>query len=312
MEREMALAKKRLILFISLTFAITWMIFALIPISGLTYGSGSSIVIVACAMFVPALCNILTRLITKEGFQKMYLRPHFKGHKKDYLLLYFGPTILLLLSAGVYFLVFPGSFDPGLTTLKLAAASSGTAGLSANKMFLISLSLVVFLGPVVNIVPTLGEELGWRGYLLPKLRKFYSDRAAMVITGVIWGIWHAPVIAMGHNYGTGYPGFPWLGILAMVVFCVWLGIIEGYMSIKLESAIPAAMIHSTVNAGGGLPILLAKAGYNPLLGPAVTGVVGGLPFVALAVILFVKAGKGKEMVFSQSAPSKPVDVESKM
>lgn len=167
----------------------------------------------------------------------MYLRPHFKGHMKDYLLLYFGPTILLLLSGAVYFLVFPGSFDPELNALQLAAASSGTAGLSPDKMLLISLSLVVFLGPIINIVPTMGEELGWRGYLLPKLRMFYSDRVALIVSSVIWGLWHSPVIMMGHNYGTGYPGYPWLGILAMVVFCVWLGVIEGYMSIKLESAV---------------------------------------------------------------------------
>jgi len=110
--------KKRLILFIVLTIVITWSIFMLIPICGLTYGSGYSVIILASAMFVPALCNLLTRLITKEGFKNMYLRPQFKGHVKDYLFVYFGPTILLLLSGIVYFMIFPDSFDPELTTLK--------------------------------------------------------------------------------------------------------------------------------------------------------------------------------------------------
>jgi hypothetical protein len=96
---------------------------------------------------------------------------------------------------------------------------------------------------------------------------------------------------MGHNYGTNYVGYPWLGILAMIVFCVVLGVIEGYISIKLESAIPAAMIHSALNAGAAFPIFLAKGEYNTLLGPAITGLVGGLPFIVLAVVLFIKAGK---------------------
>ena len=221
----------------------------------------------------------------------MYLRPHFKGHVKEYLLLYFGPTVLLLLSGALYFLIFPGSFDPQLTTLKGMVASNGKQGLDVSKMLIVQTLIFVLIGPIVNIIPTMGEELGWRGYLLPKLRIFLSDRTALIITGAIWGIWHLPVIVMGHNYGTGYWGYPWLGILAMIVFCVTLGIIEGYISIKLESVIPAAMIHSTVNAGAALPIIFAKSGYNPILGPAITGLIGGLPFSVLAVILLIKAGR---------------------
>jgi hypothetical protein len=95
---------------------------------------------------------------------------------------------------------------------------------------------------------------------------------------------------MGHNYGTEYFGYPWLGVVGMIVFCVIFGVIEGYITIKLKSAIPAAMIHSTINAGAAMAIYLAKPGFNPLLGPAITGILGALPFLALAVVLFIKAG----------------------
>jgi membrane protease YdiL (CAAX protease family) len=291
MKHEKLAAKKRLTIFIALTIILAWIVFLLVPICGLTYGSGAAVVILAVAMFMPALSNLLTRLITKEGFGNMYLRPHFKGHVKEYLLLYFGPTVLLVLSGALYFLIFPGSFDPELTTLKGMVASSGKQGLDVSTLLIVQTLIFVVIGPIVNIIPTMGEELGWRGYLLPKLRIFLSDRTALIITGAIWGIWHLPVIVMGHNYGTGYWGYPWLGILAMIVFCVVLGIIEGYISIKLESVIPAAMIHSTVNAGAALPSIFAKSGYNPLLGPAITGFIGGLPFIVLAVILLIKAGR---------------------
>lgn len=289
-EQDKMTVRKQLVWFIGLTFVISWIVFMLIPWRGMTYGKGLSIVVAAAAMFVPALGSILTRLITKEGFGNMYLHPRFRGQMKQYLLVYFGPTFLLFFSGALYFLIFPGSFDHELTVLKGMAASSGKTWLSASNLLLISVLQVAIIGPVINIIPTLGEELGWRGYLLPKFRLLLSDRAALVITGVIWGVWHLPVIVMGHNYGTAYWGYPWLGVLAMIVFCVVLGIIEGYVSIKMESVIPAAMIHSTVNAGAGLPIYLAKAGYNPILGPAITGIVGGLPFVVLAVYLLMKAG----------------------
>jgi len=289
MKQEKLAAKKRLIIFIALTIFITWIVFLLIPICGLTYGNGFSVVILAAAMFVPALCNILTRLITKEGFINMNLYPHFKGHMRDYLLVYFGPTVLLFLSGVVYFLIFPGSFDPELTALNKLVASSGNQGLTASTFLIVQVLIFVVIGPIVNIIPTMGEELGWRGYLLPKLRIFLSDRTALIITGAIWGIWHLPIIVMGHNYGTSYWGYPWLGILSMIVFCVVLGIIEGFISIKLQSVIPAAMIHSTVNAGAALPIYLLRGSYNTLLGPAITGFIGGLPFIVLAVILLIKA-----------------------
>ncbi|MEN6349566.1 MAG: CPBP family intramembrane glutamic endopeptidase [Syntrophomonas sp.] len=290
MEQEKTAVKKRLSLFIALTFVISWTVFLLVPLKGLPYGSSLSIVLVAVAMFVPALCSILTRLISKEGFANMYLHPNFKGHIKHYLLVYFGPTALLFLSGALYFLIFPGSFDPEFTVLKGMAASSGQPGLSINNLLLIQLLMVVVIGPVINIIPTLGEELGWRGYLLPKLRMLLSDRAALIVTGLIWGVWHLPVIVMGHNYGTEYAGYPWLGILAMIVFCVALGTIEGYTAIKMESVIPAAMIHSLVNAGAGFMIYLTKAGYNPVLGPTIAGFIGGLPFIVVAAVLLIKSG----------------------
>lgn len=287
---EKSITRKRLIIFLLLTFVIAWIIFMLVPLMGLSYGKGMSIFIVASAMFAPALGSILTRLITKEGFGSMYLKPNFKGHIKAYITVYFAPTVLIFLSCAIYFLIFPNSFDSGLTTLKQMAASSGKTITSPGNMLMLSALEIIIIGPIVNIIPTMGEELGWRGYLLPKLRKLMSDRAALVVTGCIWGLWHLPIIVMGHNYGKDYFGYPWLGILAMILFCVWLGIIEGYISIKLKSAIPAAMIHSSINAGAGLPILLITGTYNTLLGPAITGIIGGIPFVILAVILLIKAG----------------------
>ena len=68
-------------------------------------------------------------------------------------------------------------------------------------------------------VQCLGEDAGWRGYLLPKLLEFMKPWKAVLLTGVIWGLWHAPVIACGFNYGTAHPI---AGIFAMVVFSTCL------------------------------------------------------------------------------------------
>ena len=295
MNNEKTMAKKRLTLFILIAFTTAWAVFLLGPLCGISYGSNISLAMIAAAMFTPSLANVLTRIITKEGFQQFYLRPRFKGQIKTYLLIYFGPTVLLFFSGLLYFLIFPHQFDPALTALQALAATGSTAtGLSVSTLLLISVLQVILIGPVINIIPTLGEELGWRGYLLPKLRLFLSDRGALFITGVIWGLWHLPVIVMGHNYGTDYFGYPYLGILAMIVFCVSLGIIEGYTFLKMKSVVPAAMIHSLVNAGAAFPIYFVKGSYNPVLGPAITGLIGGLPFMICAALFFYKIGKNKK------------------
>ena len=284
---------KRIVIFSALAYVFAWILFLLIPLLGINYGEETSVIILAVAMFMPSLSNVLTRLITKEGFKNTYLNPNFKGHVKDYILVYFAPSLLLLLSAAFYFLVYPSQFDGNMTALKEANPGS-MAGLTTNYIIVISIIQIIVIGPIVNIIPTLGEEFGWRAYLLPKLRELVSDRVALVVTGVIWGLWHAPVIVMGHNYGKEYIGYPVLGILIMIVFCVMLGVIEGYFTIKTDSVIPAAMIHSTVNAGASFPIIFAKKGYNTLLGPAITGIVGGFLFILLAVFLYIKSDKTKK------------------
>ncbi len=284
------ITKKRIIIFLILSIAIGWATFSIIPLTGLSYGAGPSIIILSAMMFSPAISSILTRLITKEGFKQMLLKPNLKGNAKKYLLIYFGSSTLLFLSGAVYFLIFPEMLDSDLTALKAMMAANTPGSITPVAMLILTAMQLIVIGPIINIIPTMGEELGWRGYLLPRLREVCSDRTALVLTGAVWGFWHLPAIIMGHNYGTEYFGYPWLGIAAMMVFCIVLGIIEGYATIKLNSAIPAAMIHSTANAGAALPILLAKGGYNTLMGPAITGLAGGIPLLILALFLFIKVG----------------------
>ncbi len=306
--QEKKAATKRILLFILFAFAVAWALFLTIPLAGLqTSGSFAAVALLTCAMFAPALASILTRLVTKEGFKDMWLLPRFKGNIKTYLLVFFGPTVMILLSSVLYFVLFPASFDRNLTTLTSMLQTSGAGAMPAQLMLAISLAQMILIGPVINLLPTMGEELGWRGYLLPKLRGMVSDRAALVITGLIWGVWHAPIIAVGHNYGTDYTGYPWVGILTMIVFCVSLGIIEGYFTLCVGSALPAGIIHSAVNAGAALPMMLIVGDYNPILGPSIAGLIGGLPMLVIAVVLYIKSDgrrpvpAGEEVAVEQEA-----------
>jgi ABC-type Mn2+/Zn2+ transport system permease subunit len=99
---------------------------------------------------------------------------------------------------------------------------------------------------------------------------------------------------LGHNYGTGYPGWPYLGILAMCCFCIVLGTLLSYLAWRTQSVWPAAIGHGSGNAIAGLGLYLTADGGNPFVGPAPTGYVGGLAFLLLAVAVFILWSRQKQ------------------
>lgn len=284
------LNKKRLYIFLGIVFMLSWGWVAIIPLTGNNYGSTKSMIILSILMLIPALSSILTRLITKEGFKNIYLKPKFKKNIKYYLMAYFMTNVFILLGGVVFFMIFPNMLDTNLTSLKAVLESQGL-NVNANIILISQFTQGILIGPIINIIFTLGEEIGWRGYLLQKLCKQFSVQKSIVISGVIWGIWHAPIIAMGHNYGTGYIGEPWLGIFAMIVFCIVVGTYFSYLTIKTKSVIPAGIAHSAMNAFAGFAIILCKKIANPFIGPSPTGVIGGSIFILVAVYCYMKLEK---------------------
>jgi membrane protease YdiL (CAAX protease family) len=240
-------------------------------------------------MWGPALANIITRIITKEGKQDLWLKPKIKTHWKYWLLGWFGPGFLTIIGGAIFFLLFPQTFDSTLSSLQsqLSAASKSEATVSPWFFVLIQSLMALLIAPVLNFIATFGEEFGWRGYLLPKLKSL-GNRKALIISGIIWGIWHWPVIAMGHNYGLDYPGFPWQGLLAMVWFCVWGGVFIGWLALKSESVWPAVVAHGALNGIAAISLLFIKSPTSMLVGPTPAGIVGVLPFTLISIVILVR------------------------
>lgn len=101
---------------------------------------------------------------------------------------------------------------------------------------------MVIIGPLLGLIITFGEEYGWRGYLQSELAHLGRIRGVGLL-GVIWGIWHWPVIWMGYNY----PGQPVLGSLLMVVFTVLLAYFLAYAVFKSKGVWTAAYLHGLFN-----------------------------------------------------------------
>lgn len=152
--------------------------------------------------------------------------------------------------------------------------------------FPLLVALAMLGGILPNAIAGFGEEAGWRGYLWSVLRPLGFWKASLLV-GLIWGLWHAPLIIAGHNYGSDYYGFPWTGVLMMTAFCIGLSPIMGFLRDRTGSSIPAAIFHGTINSMSGISLfLLAGADIWTL------GIVGfpGLALLALlsASLLFVR------------------------
>ena len=288
---------KRILIYILVTFGLTWA-YCLLVVYPLANGESLSGVpalatqlLVAAAMLFPAIGVLLTRLITKEGFRNAWLKPNLKGNIKYYLLIWFGPGILTLLGAGLYFLVFPKNLDLTFSyfvaTLESTGAPMEELPIPIGLLMLVQCMQALFLAPALNFVTCFGEEWGWRGYLLPKMSKQFSTVPTLLITGIIWGLWHAPLTVIGHNYGLGYWGFPFTGIAMMCLFCIVMGVILSYVTLKTGSCIPAILGHGAINGIAAIGIYFTRDGGNPFVGPAPTGIIGMIPFLIVAVFMVI-------------------------
>lgn len=296
---EKKLNSKRIIIYLAVTFLITYgvEILLIMPMAGSADINKAYMaqMLVAAVMFIPAFAALITRLVTGEKFigSNLMLSLNLKGNLKYYGLAWFGIVLLILVGAAAYFLIFPKQFDADMgyarVLFEAQAQAAGTTitGEQIRQAMIMQILMGIFLSPFLNLINCFGEEWGWRGYLLPKMLKRFKVVPTLLITGVIWGLWHAPLIVTGHNYGLGYRGYPVTGILAMCVFCIVMGIILSYITIRTNSCIPAVMAHGTLNGFSAIGICFTSLEnpYNVFLGPAPTGLIGGFGFIILAAVL---------------------------
>ena len=315
--------KKRIIIFLVIAFTLAWASALVIYLTGGIVNSKvieptlrltlASILMATGMMWAPAVANILTRLLTREGWQDLWLKPKMSRGWKFWLLAWFVPGILIIAGAVAYFLVFPQNFDASLSGFKLqletmAAQYGTTEPLPMNPWTILILQGVqaLLLAPVLNALFTFGEEFGWRAYLLPKLLPL-GGRKAVLLSGVIWGVWHWPVILMGYNYGFDYPGSPWMGLLGMVWFTTMLGIIISWLTLRSGSVWPAVIAHGAGNGIGAIGLFAVMGYANPLLGPSPVGFIGGIFITILAINLLFLPG-ALELPKTDDIPGMPVEV----
>jgi membrane protease YdiL (CAAX protease family) len=116
------------------------------------------------------------------------------------------------------------------------------SGVSGQLLLMIIGVQAVLAGPFIGLIISFGEEFGWRGYLQGELTKLGKVRGILLL-GLIWGIWHYPIILMGYNY----PGQPVLGMALMTFYTIGLSFVIGYAMLKTGAIWLAAYLHALNN-----------------------------------------------------------------
>ena len=287
---------KRSIQYIILTCAVSWAAAGTAILLGLRGGQRAIyniqglvyMVFAAAYMLLPAICAIILQLIHKEKpFRNLGV-----SFKLNWWFLIAGivPFIYSFMALGIS-LLFPNvsfsvtaeGFLSGLPEEQAEIAAQQLSKFPPAVFLLTQVLNALIVGYTINALFGLGEELGWRGYLLKALRD-KKLLPASLITGTVWGLWHFPLILLGHNY----PQHPVAGVGMMVVFCILLTPMMIYIVIKSRSVITAAILHGANNAIAGITVLYLSGGSDITNG--VTGIAGfaALLLVNLAFYLYDK------------------------
>jgi membrane protease YdiL (CAAX protease family) len=281
-------------LFLVVAFGAAWLITLPLWLSGRGLQTPGAVVLVAAMMVAPTLGVLAVVLLLRRRKGVLLatgLRSSggFRSWWRWGLLAFLGAPLLALAATALAAAV--GVFPVDLTGFSgyravLHASGGDRIPLSVPTLVVLQLVQIPIVG-WLNVIPALAEEWGWRGWLLPALLPL-GRWPAILLVGVVWGLWHAPVVLLGYDY----PLEPApLRLALMVVFCLVTGSLLGWLRLRSGSVWPCAIGHGFVNAAAGMPVLFAVAGAP--VDTATTGLLGWTGWLLMLVALAVVAAIGR-------------------
>ena len=262
---------KKIFLFYGLTLAFS------AGFEALELRAPHNIVLVTGEMWCPALAAMITQRAFGERLADLCWGWGATGYKIwAYVipLLYALPVYLFAWTTGL-----GGFYDHAFAEQSVAACGlAGTPGVVGLAGFIL---ITATAGFIPKFSRALGEEIGWRGFLVPELAKVTSFRGIGLISGLMWAGWHVPSILLGdYNAGTQ----PWFALTCFTVMAVSSSFIFAWLVLRSRSLWPAAILHGSHNLFIQLILnpLTTNTGRTPYLidefgaGLAITCVIGAL------------------------------------
>ncbi len=242
-------------LFFLTSYAFSWSIW--LPVAAMDGGpSALRNLAVGVAAAGPSLAGVVCTGVD-EGWSgvRRLLRSllQWRVAAKWYAVSLAGPITVALMAVGVH---------------RLLIGNDAEFRLQATTILLVPIALVVtlFMGP-------LQEELGWRGYALPRLLRRWSSVRASLVLGVAWACWHLPLYGLDAGGQERAPLVLFLvSVVALSIVYTWLWLSTG------RSLLIAVLLHSAINVAGVL--LLRDAGSD--FGPVAVATVFTIALAAVA------------------------------
>jgi membrane protease YdiL (CAAX protease family) len=292
---------KKINLYILFSAALSWTVALFMALLHVNLGSIlGTLLLAGLYMPAPALATLLIQKYIYKGGFKEY---GWTFNKKAIKWILFTPLLFLaltLLTFAIITLLGNSHFIPQFGELdftqenfdfRLRELAKDKVDLDTIEIphippvfgFFAILGQAIIAGSTISLPFMFGEEFGWRGLMLKETRSLGFLKASGFI-GLVWGIWHFPIILMGHNY----PHHPYLGIIMMTLFTLSISPLFGYVRLKTKSILGACMMHGMLNASGvlyGLYIANGNELYSFVAGWA--GIIAGI-ILTISILLFDK------------------------
>jgi len=275
--------KKALYTFLGITFIGTILAVIIARLAGLSLffaPNMASQLLILFAMFIPATAAIITqKFVVKKPLKELGFKlGDWAMYRKTYLVIC-GMFVLTFATTWIFFL------KPDFTLASFMAQYNVPGGLPlpAWQMVAIFTFVTFVVAPIFNLIPSLGEEIGWRGFLLPTLEPLGKNKA-MVISGMIWAVWHTPMIwVLGFAYGQQFL----LGAVVHFILVTGLGVWFGHIWFKTRNTVLAGFMHAVFNANSyGIWAILFVSNNKLLIGGV--GIISAVLWAVLAGFILWK------------------------
>lgn len=262
--------------FLAISFLPAWITWEIAISSGLSVLGWQMQLFLVPGACCPALATFIVRKwITHEGFDDLKLR--FSSNRWFF---YIVAWLLPLAVVGVMSVegVALGLGTPDFSLAQAIAAQSMGRDLSMMRGLGLMIVPQLLLSALVTTPILFGEEFGWRGFLQRRLFP-NAHVASAIATGLIWGVWHFPLILRGYNY----PDQPFLGAAVFTVVTIFLSYIFGWLYRRGASIWCNSLAHAATNTVGSLALLWLAGMGGPIL-ISYGGLLALAPLTVVAIV----------------------------
>lgn len=244
---EKASSRQQIITYLVLVFAFS-SVFYFLTLRAHSLGAGAGLYVFGI-MWCPALAGMATLKVYKRDLSDLGWK---WPEKKFAIQSWFIPLLYASITYAVVWCFRLGGF-PNQEFMDAIAARMGLRASPAISAIVYVL-LAGSFGMAKGLASSLGEEIGWRGFLVPELFRNIGFTGTALISGVVWSCWHYPLLIWAdYNSGTA----TWYGLTCFTVMVISIAFVFAWMRLKSGSVWTAALLHTSHN-------LYIQAIFTPL------------------------------------------------